>query len=109
MSRWTWCARCRPSTMAARHGPSARCCRPMRRPRKPGWMARPSRMRCNSWIGRMDENDLKPGDLVRLKSGGPVMVYLGLGSLGDAVCDWFDGAERKRDGFSFASLERAEK
>lgn len=72
-------------------------------------MARRSRMRCNSWIGRMTENDLKPGDLVRLKSGGPVMTYLGPGWLGDALCDWFDGTEHKRATFSFRTLEQAEK
>lgn len=57
----------------------------------------------------MTENDLKPGDLVRLKSGGPVMTYLGPGWLGDALCDWFDGTEHKRATFSFRTLEQAEK
>lgn len=49
---------------------------------------------------------LKPGDLVRLKSGGPVMTYLGPCWLGDALCDWFDGTERQRASFSFKSIER---
>lgn len=56
----------------------------------------------------MDRNDLKPGDLVRLKSGGPVMVFEGeSGLLGDAVCCWFDGSKPMRGGFTFAALQRA--
>ena len=52
---------------------------------------------------------LKPGDLVRLKSGGPVMTFEGQCWLGDALCRWFDDAALKRESFTFASLERAEK
>jgi len=57
----------------------------------------------------MNENNLKPGDLVRLKSGGPTMTYEGESSIGTALCNWFVGPERKRDNFAFATLERAEK
>jgi uncharacterized protein YodC (DUF2158 family) len=42
--------------------------------------------------------EIKVGDVVRLKSGGPEMTVknVGKGTLGDhlpASCDWFDGAE----------------
>ena len=56
----------------------------------------------------MTKDDLKPGDLVQLKSGGPAMTYEGEGSWGDALCCWFDGGKRMREGFTFAALKRAE-
>jgi uncharacterized protein YodC (DUF2158 family) len=55
----------------------------------------------------MTKDDLKPGDLVQLKSGGPVMTYEGEGSWGDALCCWFDGGKRMREGFTYAALKRA--
>ena len=56
----------------------------------------------------MTKDDLMPGDLVQLKSGGPVMTYEGEGSWVDAICCWFDGSKRMREGFTFAALKRAE-
>ncbi|MDR5651832.1 YodC family protein [Ruixingdingia sedimenti] len=57
----------------------------------------------------MTKDDLKPGDLVQLKSGGPVMTYEGEAYMtGDALCCWFDGGKRMREGFTFAALKRAE-
>ena len=52
-------------------------------------------------------DDLKPGDVVQLKSGGPKMTYEGRSEmLGDAICCWFVGTEMKRKGFTHAALER---
>ena len=56
----------------------------------------------------MTKDDLKIGDLVQLKSGGPVMTYEGEALYGDALCCWFDGGKRMREGFTFAALNRAE-
>ncbi len=56
----------------------------------------------------MSKDDLKPGDLVQLKSGGPVMTYEGEALYGDALCCWFVGGKRMRESFSYASLKRAE-
>jgi len=55
----------------------------------------------------MTKDTLKQGTLVRLKSGGPEMVYEGESWLGDALCVWFSAkGERMRDAFSFEALER---
>lgn len=55
----------------------------------------------------MKKDDLKKGALVRLKSGGPEMVYEGESWLGDALCVWFSAkGERMRDAFSFETLAR---
>ncbi len=56
----------------------------------------------------MSKEDLTPGDLVQLKSGGPVMTYEGEALYGDALCCWFVGGKRMRESFSYASLKRAE-
>ncbi|WP_207465091.1 DUF2158 domain-containing protein, partial [Paracoccus fontiphilus] len=50
----------------------------------------------------MNEQEFKPGDLVRLKSGGPIMTYSGNDFAGRAICTWFHVAKHesycKRDG-----------
>lgn len=58
----------------------------------------------------MTQSILKPGDLVKLKSGGPVMTF---GSLTGAVgqetrCFWFVGQELKSALFPVHALEQAE-
>ncbi|HEX8012455.1 MAG TPA: DUF2158 domain-containing protein [Casimicrobiaceae bacterium] len=54
----------------------------------------------------------KPGDIVKLKSGGPKMTvegpYRGHSSNEEQVrCIWFEGSERKTDVFAVATLEAA--
>ena len=57
----------------------------------------------------MAEHEFKPGDLVQLKSGGPVMTYEGEAAFGgEALCVWFDGKKMERQGFTYAALKRAE-
>jgi len=54
--------------------------------------------------------ELKPGQVVRIKSGGPKMTiqeideYMGWSGLA-AKCQWFDGAELKSSIFELHSLE----
>jgi len=54
--------------------------------------------------------EFKAGDLVSLKSGGPIMtvdsVERGFGSV---VCVWFAGAKRESAHFKTDSIEAAEK
>ncbi|MFA5538961.1 MAG: DUF2158 domain-containing protein [Gemmobacter sp.] len=59
----------------------------------------------------MAQHDLKPGDLVKLKSGGPVMTFGGMGGAfgNDARCFWFVSTEMKSANFPPEALERAEK
>ena len=42
---------------------------------------------------------LKPGDIVRLKSGGPPMTVAGRAPSGNYLCCWFAGNEVKTDTF----------
>ncbi len=55
------------------------------------------------------DSQIKQGDTVRLKSGGPVMtVSVRNPSVnGGFFCQWFDGAELKTGSFHMDSLERA--
>lgn len=59
----------------------------------------------------MAEN-LKPGDVVRLKSGGPEMTIEDIGEYSwgserqQAMCKWFEGTKLHTDTFELASLER---
>ena len=46
----------------------------------------------------------KPGDTVRLKSGGPAMTVKAIE--GDWVsCDWFEGSKKHEDTFPVAGLD----
>ena len=52
--------------------------------------------------------ELKPGDIVRLKSGGPAMTVTAIGEhAGEtkALCEWFDGMKHHQDHFILAALE----
>jgi uncharacterized protein YodC (DUF2158 family) len=55
--------------------------------------------------------DLKKGDTVRLKSGGPLMTVQNLGNYGPtgpaegAYCVWFDGKKKFESVFDAAVLE----
>ncbi|WP_081997765.1 YodC family protein [Wocania ichthyoenteri] len=51
-------------------------------------------------------NDLKVGDVVVLKSGGPSMTIYQIGN--DVSCKWFDGNELKYGGFVKEELELEE-
>jgi len=55
---------------------------------------------------------MKPGDVVRLKSGGPAMTIERVGQAGDgqpaADCLWFEGTEVKRGTFLLTTLARDE-
>lgn len=66
----------------------------------------------------MDETEFKPGDLVRVKSGGPIMTVEQVGKTAmleeDAVwCVWFEKVGNKqvaqKDTFAPVVLEMAEK
>jgi uncharacterized protein YodC (DUF2158 family) len=46
---------------------------------------------------------IQPGDLVQLKSGGPVMTVSRVEERG-AVCQWFEATRAMRDFFAFESL-----
>jgi len=57
--------------------------------------------------------ELRDGDVVRLKSGGPPMTIEKIGKFGyekevRAMCVWFDGKQRKAELFVLTSLEKAE-
>jgi len=55
--------------------------------------------------------ELKKGDTVRLRSGGPLMTVSGKPAYcGDDkwICVWFDGTTQKRATFAAAALELAE-
>jgi uncharacterized protein YodC (DUF2158 family) len=47
----------------------------------------------------------KSGDVVGLKSGGPVMTVQHYSDTEYVVCTWFDGKSLKRDVFHEASLQ----
>ena len=51
---------------------------------------------------------LKIGDVVQLKSGGPVMTVDSEGADGHLVCQWFEGSDVKKATFPIASLQAAE-
>lgn len=55
------------------------------------------------------EQTLKPGDVVRLKSGGPRMTVDWIDTDGhEIICTWFKGDERHRDRFGWNSLQLVE-
>lgn len=52
-------------------------------------------------------NELKLGDVVELKAGGPSMTVYQING-NDVGCKWFDGNELKHGGFIKAELELGE-
>lgn len=59
----------------------------------------------------MENRQFNPGDIVVLRSGGPLMTitYLNAGySERDVACSWFVDGDRKTDVFPPASLKHAE-
>lgn len=53
-------------------------------------------------------DNLEPGDVVVLKSGGPRMTIRDRTSDGDLFCNWFDGRELKGSLFAEVTLERGD-
>lgn len=55
-------------------------------------------------------SDIKPGDVVRLKSSGPVMTVKRLAGEGNchAVCSWFVNDLPKHEVFPVITLEKVE-
>jgi uncharacterized protein YodC (DUF2158 family) len=58
--------------------------------------------------------EIKKGDTVRLKSGGPIMTIMDIGDYGHsgtddrALCVWFDGKNPTEKVFDLATLVRDE-
>ncbi|HVB78958.1 MAG TPA: DUF2158 domain-containing protein [Candidatus Binataceae bacterium] len=57
-------------------------------------------------------DEMKVGDIVQLKSGGPDMTIEHIDTWGSdhvsAKCVWFDGSKRKAEVFALAILKKAE-
>lgn len=58
-------------------------------------------------------NDLKVGDVVQLKSGGPLMTIEGIGKYGyveetQAKCKWFEGKKVIENTFCLTTIEKVE-
>jgi uncharacterized protein YodC (DUF2158 family) len=56
----------------------------------------------------MATKNFKPGDLVELKSGGPIMTVDAVFDGGDCRCVWFAGEKQQNHVFSGATLKAAE-
>lgn len=52
--------------------------------------------------------EIKKGDVVELKSGGPKMTVDFENNGAQWNCKWFDGAELKQGNFDITSLRKAE-
>jgi len=58
----------------------------------------------------MDQGELKVGDTVQLKSGGPIMTIEKIGMYGaerKAACVWFEKSKKMQGVFSLTSLTAA--
>ena len=61
-----------------------------------------------------NEQNLAPGDVVMLKSGGPPMTIEDIDKFqysehDKALCSWFEGKQRKSDVFELSSLEKVDR
>ena len=52
--------------------------------------------------------ELKAGDVVQLKSGGPKMTITGFKPTGSAICVWFDGSKKEVGMFAPSALIKTE-
>jgi uncharacterized protein YodC (DUF2158 family) len=53
-----------------------------------------------------NQHKFKTGDLVQLKSGGPIMTVVDTG-YADLVCSWFAGKKHEKGSFPAAALNPA--
>jgi uncharacterized protein YodC (DUF2158 family) len=58
-------------------------------------------------------SEIKVGDVVQLKSGGPKMTVDNIGKYNysphdQAACSWFDGAKKIEDVFPMTSLKKSD-
>lgn len=56
----------------------------------------------------MDKKDFRIGDLVRLKSGGPIMTIEWINPHGTLSCGWFVDGVHKDYGFLSDALQKCE-
>jgi uncharacterized protein YodC (DUF2158 family) len=54
---------------------------------------------------QMTDDTFKPGDTVKLKSGGPLMTVNGVDGE-DVICVWFEGKDINERAFKSATLKR---
>jgi uncharacterized protein YodC (DUF2158 family) len=54
----------------------------------------------------MSSAQLKKGDVVQLKSGGPKMTIVDIHSDGDIRCKWFEGSKVNEDSFPPYALNK---
>jgi uncharacterized protein YodC (DUF2158 family) len=56
--------------------------------------------------------EIKAGDTVELKSGGPLMtverVFAGIKNEPKAACQWFEGSKAMSENFSVSSLKKVD-
>lgn len=53
-------------------------------------------------------DQIKKGDVVQMKSGGPLMTVTNIGGNGDsAYCEWFDATNPKAKSFDLCALKLA--
>jgi uncharacterized protein YodC (DUF2158 family) len=58
----------------------------------------------------MSGEAFKPGDLVRLRSGGPVMTIAHWSEMNEQwSCRWFDGPKHQAESFPSEALERVDR
>ena len=54
----------------------------------------------------MADEQWKEGDVVMLKSGGPLMTVTSIASGGAVHCTWFDGTKKMNGSFPAGTIER---